>query len=106
MGNIVNVTIQNRSQYTISFADHRTNCTVLTIEQQYNGYWEAAFPCTLMIVTRMHTLDAGQNLEVKIVTSSAWRAGRYRAKLDYSLGKEPATRPSPLPAYSSEFQLN
>jgi hypothetical protein len=84
----IQVTITNQSTQTISFADHRTNCTVIQLERQVANSWEAVAPCQRMIATRLHTLHAGQAMEVTLTAPDHWPGGLYRARLDYLLGAE------------------
>ena len=103
-GSSISVTIKNQSTQAIYFADHRTNCTVLLLERQVASAWEPVAPCKLMIMTRLHSLKAGEPLEVKIVTSDQWPTGSYRARLDYSF-KSDAGVGAPTIIYSSLFRV-
>src|SRR5947209_9853276 len=77
----IEVTLSNASTSTIFFPDHLTNCTVIQLQRQVNGSWETVNKCLLMIATRLHTLDAGQSLSVKLVPSAnrPWSVGLYQA---------------------------
>src|SRR5260370_30216473 len=50
------VTIANGLATGIWVTDHQTNCTVVTVERQQDGQWQAVAPCRLMIATRMISL--------------------------------------------------
>ncbi|GAC1348905.1 MAG: hypothetical protein NVSMB27_18390 [Ktedonobacteraceae bacterium] len=102
LGSVISVTIKNQSGQTISFPDHRTNCTVLLLERQVASSWVPVAPCKLMIVTRIHSLNTGEVQEVKLITSNQWPAGLYRARLDYGVGPGFGT---PKIIYSSEFHV-
>ncbi len=106
-GETVRVTISNQGKHTISFPDHKTNCTVLLFEHQVDSSWEAVAPCKLMIMTRLHSLQAGATLDVALVPSPGWPAGTYRAKLDYSVQSRVPNKGSGTPktVYSSEFRV-
>src|SRR5438128_1298855 len=77
----IEVILSNASNSTIFFSDHLTNCTVIQLQRQVNGSWEAVNKCLLMIATRLHTLDAGQSLTVKLIPSAnrPWSVGLYQA---------------------------
>lgn len=82
----IQVTITNQSAQTISFADHQTHCTVIQLQRRVANSWEGVDPCQRMIATRLHTLPAGQRMDVTLMAADQWPAGRYRAKLDYQGG--------------------
>ncbi len=103
-GSTVHVTIKNQSNQTINFADHQTNCTVLTVQRQVGDSWQAMAPCRQMIVTRLHALSAGASMDVSITTTGPWSAGVYRARLDYRGGSETVPGRTAT-VYSSEFSL-
>jgi hypothetical protein len=98
----ISVTIKNQSQQMISFADHRTSCTVLLLERQVTTSWESVAPCKLMIATRIHTLNAGESLLVELAAPSQWPTGTYRARLDYGVG---SGSDMPIIVYASEFTV-
>lgn len=104
-GSTISVTIQNQSGQTIYFADHRTNCTVLLLEQQVNGAWEPVAPCRLMIATRLHALKTGETSTITIVTTDRWSTGHYHSRLDYSFQQDAGVN-GPTPVYSNMFTLN
>lgn len=104
-GSTVHVTIKNQSNQAINFADHLTNCTVLTVQRQVGGSWQAMAPCRLEIMTRLHTLNAGASLDVSINTAGPWPAGVYRARLDFRSGSDIAPPGGGGTVYSSEFSL-
>jgi hypothetical protein len=97
----INVTILNQSSQTISFTDHQTNCTVLLLERQTANSWESVAPCKMMIKTNLHSLKAGETLEVKLNAPGQWAGGSYRARLDYSVGSSATLHT----VYANAFQV-
>jgi hypothetical protein len=71
-GDAISVTLSNQSLQTILFPDHLTNCTVVLLQRQVNESWESNNVCKLMIVTRMHSLDAGNSLTVRLGSTVQW----------------------------------
>jgi len=106
-GERVRVTIRNQGTQPISFSDHKSNCTVLLFEHQVGSSWEAVAPCKLMIMTRLHSLQAGATGDVELLPSLGWPAGTYRAKLDYNVPSSipNASSDSQKTVYSSEFRV-
>lgn len=104
-GSTISVTIKNQSNQTVYFSDHKTNCTVLLLERQTANTWTPIAPCRLMIATRIHSLQAGDTLEVKFTTTSQWSTGSYHARLDYS-DKAGIGNTVPTTVYSSTFLLS
>lgn len=97
------VTIQNASSSAIFFPDHLTNCTVIQLQFWRNGNWDTVNKCQLMILTGIHTLDAGQSLTVRLVPSSRpWSVGLYQATLHYQSSSKTSTLST---AYSAGFQV-
>ena len=99
------VTLGNRDNQTIYFADHLTNCSVILLQMQVNGKWEDMDNCGFGILSAWHTLDAGKQLTVKLapLAGAIWPAGLYRAKVRY--------RPSNnfislITIYSAGFEVN
>ena len=103
-GSVVHVTIKNQSNQAINFADHQTNCTVLTVQRQVGDSWQKMAPCRLEILTRLHTLNAGASMDVSINTAGPWPAGVYRARLDFRAGSDTVPGGAGT-VYSSEFSL-
>ena len=95
----ITVTLKNQSNQTIYFPDHLTNCSVilllrLPVQPLTSDNGQAGInPCRLEIVTRMHSLAAGQNLVVRLFApSNGWLPGLYHATLTYSTSlKKPTT---------------
>lgn len=84
------VTLSNQSNQTIYFPDHLTNCTVILLQRPKvqprtgDGVQGIVNPCRLAIATRIHTLGAGQRLDVRLVApSGGWAPGIYHASLTY-----------------------
>ena len=83
-GDAIAVTLSNQSLQTILFPDHLTYCTIVLLQRQEDESWESINLCKLMIMTRMHSLEAGHNLMVKLVAPpNQWMSGLYRVKLSY-----------------------
>lgn len=101
----IEVILHNAGNSTIYFPDHLTNCAVIQLQRQVNGNWEVIHRCLLMIATRWRTLDAGQSLVIKLVSTpnSQWIVGLYRATLSYRTSRE---ADSLIPIYSVGFQVN
>jgi len=79
------VTLSNRDNQTIYFADQLTNCSVILLQRQVNGNWEDMDNCGLGILSAWHTLDPGKQLTVKLAPHAGehWPAGLYRARVRY-----------------------
>lgn len=101
----IQVTITNQSTQTISFTDHRTNCTVLQLERRVARSWKPIAPCERMIATRLHTLEAGQKMEVALTAPGRWPEGIYRARLDYLIGSA-GDSGTEKTIVSREFRIN
>ena len=88
-GDAIAVTLSNQSMKSILFPDHLTSCTVVLLQRQANASWESISLCTLMIVTRMHSLDAGHSLMVRLVAPpKQWMPVLYRVKLSYGTSQQ------------------
>lgn len=96
----ITVTLSNQSNQTIYFPDHLTNCTVILLQRPKfqpragDDVQGIVNPCRLAIVTRIHSLGAGQRLDVRLVASpGGWAPGIYHASLTYrtSLDAGPST---------------
>src|SRR5258706_16305870 len=84
-GDAISVTLSNQSMKSILFPDHLTDCTVVLLQRQVNASWESISLCTLMIVTRMHSLDAGHSLTERLpAPSNQWLPALYRVQLSYA----------------------
>jgi len=84
------VTVSNQSNHTIYFPDHLTNCTVILLQRLKvqplagDNVQVGINPCRLAIVTRIHTLGAGQRLLVRLIAPpNGWPPGFYHATLTY-----------------------
>jgi len=108
-GDTISVTLSNQSSQTIYFPDHLTNCTVILLQRQKvqplagENAQAGINPCRLGIATRIHSLDAGQRLVVRLVAPfNGWLTGFYRATLSYrtSLNAGPSTT-----IYSAAFTV-
>ena len=88
-GDAIAVTLSNQSLQTILFPDHLTYCTIVLLQRQEDESWESINLCKLMIMTRMHSLEAGHNLMVKLVAPpNQWMSGLYRVKLSYGTSQQ------------------
>lgn len=103
-GSTISVTIKNQSTQAISFADHQTNCSVLQLERHAGTSWEQVAPCKLMIATRLHTLKAGEVLNVTLTAPGQWPKGTYRARLDFWFGSGTGSG-APTTVSSSGFRV-
>jgi len=103
-GDTISVTLSNQSQQSILFPDHLTYCTVVLLQRQVNTSWESISLCKLMIVTRMHALDSGHSLTVRLAApSNQWLSGLYHVKLSYATSEQA----SPVVTiYSAVFQIH
>lgn len=98
----ISVTLSNQSTQTIYFPDHLTNCTVILLQrQQVDGNWQSVNPCKLATPTRLHSLDPGKSLEVKLL-SKQWLPSPYRATLSYHT---PLSSTLLNTIYSEEFRV-
>jgi hypothetical protein len=85
----ISVTVSNQRAQTIQFLDHLTDCTVVLMQRNVNGSWESINLCKLMIVTRVHTLEPGQSLAVKLVApANQWLPGLYRISFSYDASQD------------------
>jgi hypothetical protein len=108
-GDTISVILSNQSSQTIYFPDHLTNCTVILLQRQKvqplageNGQ-AGINPCRLGIATRIHSLDAGQRLVVRLVAPfNGWLTGFYRATLSY---RTPLNAGPSTTIYSAAFTV-
>jgi hypothetical protein len=83
------LTLSNQTSHAIMFSDHLSECTVLLLQVQPQssaspGIWQTVAPCREMIVTRLHSLAAGQTLTITLAApGKQWAAGLYQALLSY-----------------------
>ncbi len=99
----ISVTVSNQRSQTIHFLDHRTNCTVVLLQRNVNGSWESLNLCKLMIVTRVHTLEPGQSLLVKLIApANQWLPGLYRINLSYEASQDSSYM---ITIYSAVFHV-
>ncbi len=80
-GDTIVLTLNNQSSQTIHFPDHLTDCTVILLQHLVNGTWAPVAPCRLMTVTRLHSLNPGQVLVVRLIAPRT--LGTYRGVLVY-----------------------
>lgn len=87
------VTIYNGYNQTVYAADHRTGCTVATLERLEGGVWQPMNMCRLLSPTVLTPLAATTAAQVRLsVTSSTggWTPGAYRVTYTYGGGDEGA----------------
>lgn len=87
------VTVTNTQSTPIYAANHQASCTILRMEQQVNGQWQAASngfaKCAQGIVTRFVEIAPGQSYTGSITAASAnqksatFATGTYRLALTY-----------------------
>ena len=104
-GDTIMVTIANHAAQTIFFANHQTNCTVVTLQIQNGSIWQSINPCKLMIHTITETLGAGGSVSVSLKAVHAWAAGTYRILFRYG-NKAVNSVESLQNAFSPLFRVN
>lgn len=95
----ISAILKNQSNQIIYFPDHLTDCSVILLQRlpiqllSGDSGQTGINPCRSEIVTRMHSLAAGQTLVVKLLAPSTdWLPGVYRAILTYNTSlKQPKT---------------
>ncbi len=99
----ITATLTNQSAQSIQFPDHLTNCSVVLVQREVNGTWLPVDPCKLMTVTRIHSLNGGQDLTVQFTAAPGqWLPGVYRCEVSYSLEQKAS---SPTTIFSAQFQV-
>jgi hypothetical protein len=103
----ISFTLANRTDQTILFSDHLTECSVILLQLTPQGLssqqWQAIAPCSREIATHSHTLAAGEDLAVILTApGSLWAPGLYRASLTYSLS---AAKGVPRTIFSPSFPI-
>ncbi|OLB34205.1 MAG: hypothetical protein AUH05_16080 [Ktedonobacter sp. 13_2_20CM_53_11] len=88
----ITFTLHNQTNQAIFFADHQSGCTVILLQMvpgsQDNGQWQTLAPCKALTMTRLHMLEAGQNLTITFnPPSGQWTPGLYRGVLNYALAE-------------------
>jgi hypothetical protein len=88
-GEAIALTLTNATNQVILFSDHLTECSVVLLQLQLpsaasSGTWQAVAPCRAEFATRLHTLEAGENLAITLTAPGGqWTPGLYRALLSY-----------------------
>ena len=103
----ISAILKNQSNQTIYFPDHLTDCSVILLQRlpvqplSSDSGQTGINPCRSEIVTRMHSLPAGQTLVVKLLApSSGWLPGLYHATITCNTSfKQPKT------IYSAAFTV-
>lgn len=103
----ISTILTNKSNQTIFFSDHLTECTVILLQLLPQGtsskQWQAVAPCSKEILTRTHTLAPGKDLTVALsAPGGQWVPGLYRAMLTYYLSGARATSRT---IFSPSFQM-
>jgi len=103
----ISITLSNRTNQTLLFTDHLTECTVILLQWIPQGMgseqWQAVAPCRRAITTRWHMLAPGKDLMVALsAPGNQWMSGHYRALLTYALS---GTRTTHRTVFSSSFQV-
>ena len=85
----ITFTLRNQTNQAIFFADHQSGCTVILLQMvpgsQDNGQWQTLAPCKALIMTRLHTLEAGLSLTITFnPPTGQWTPGLYRGVLSYA----------------------
>jgi hypothetical protein len=87
------VVVANGLQSEIFAADHRSDCTVLTIElQAAAGSWQPLASCRIETVTRLVPIAAGTTLAQTLRPNATWQPGTYRIVLSFFLNDEWASQ--------------
>lgn len=104
-GDTAVATISNGLDATISSTDHKTGCSLVTLEQLVGGAWQAVEPCRSMIATRMVDL-APRSVTPQRIGIPPNQPGTYRVAFMYggSDGAGAATAQSG-PIYSPTFTV-
>jgi hypothetical protein len=113
----VSVTVTNDLPQAIVVEDHQSECTVVTLQRQEGGGWQAVAPCQLETPTRLVSIPSGAAQTVTLrpeggTQPQVWQAGTYRFAFNYSAaetGAEGQTSPADFaPAavvYSQTFTI-
>lgn len=107
-GESLALTLTNATNQTILFSDHLTECSVVLVQLQpsstaSSGMWQAVAPCRAEFATRLHTLEAGENLAITLsAPGGQWTPGLYRVLLSYIL---PGADHHSQTAFSPSFQV-
>jgi hypothetical protein len=95
------VVVANGLHSSIFAPDHGSDCTVLTLELQMSGSWQAVASCREEILSRLVAITAGATLKQMLrpnggfAPSAIWQPGTYRFVLSFFTGGEessPATQ--------------
>lgn len=103
----ITVYVNNGLAATIDAADHQTACTIITMQQSFDGGWRTVGACRLMTPTRLVQIAAHTTAIVRLggdpgqLAGSPWPAGTYRIQFSYNV--PPSGSPSPV--YSAEFHI-
>jgi hypothetical protein len=109
----IQVVIANGLRATIYAVDHQTSCTIVTLQQQVGGTWQATGGCLLATVTRFYAIKHSTAVAQILHPGSGslrsqvngWAAGTYRIAFKWFLGGPEALHPSPT-VYSSPFTIS
>lgn len=101
-GALAIVAVANGLAQSISTTDHKSSCSIVQLEQQVNGSWQAVEPCRLQTPTLVVELAQGSVIEQKIGIPST--PATYRVTLSYTGGDEGTGGPGGI-AHSAEFTI-
>lgn len=102
-GDLAIVTVANGLAQSISTTDHKSSCSIVQLEEQVNGSWQAVEPCRLQTPTLVVEIAKGSVTEQKISIPST--PATYRVTLSYSGGGEGAGGPGGV-VHSAEFTIS
>lgn len=107
-GDTAVVTISNGLDATISSTDHKTSCSLVTLEQLVGGAWQAVEPCRSMIATRVVDL-APRGVTPQRIGIPPNQPGTYRVAFMYAIsagaGDVSAASAQSGPIYSPTFTV-
>lgn len=96
-GDMVTVTVENGLSHGITTTDHRTNCTVIQLEEFMNDSWQPVEKCSALTLTRMVEVAAGSSLQQRVgIPTGIGAAGKYRMMLTYGAGDDQPTNADPV----------
>ncbi|HLI90903.1 MAG TPA: hypothetical protein VKV37_19595 [Ktedonobacteraceae bacterium] len=101
-GDAIIVTLRNQSARPIAFPDHLTDCSVVLLQQQVGINWQPVDLCRSMIMSKLHTLAARQNLIVQLMPPTQWSPGTYRCRVSYA---SPGNSGLMETVFSAQFQI-
>jgi hypothetical protein len=110
VGDSISVVVANGLPSEILTADHQSDCTVVTLELQMGGSWQAIASCRAEIVTRLVPIAAGTTLAQTlhpnggVAPQATWQPGTYRIMLSFFT--KGASASQALQVLSSTFTIS